>query len=69
MNYENIRYYTSVTLLVFACSVLPAGLIALGITKLIDLNEKHRHIAFISTYTIMVFWGLRFYIPRMRGII
>jgi hypothetical protein len=69
MKIENIRYYTSVILLVFACAVLPASLIALGITKLFDINEKFRHIVFLATYTIIVFWGLRFYIPRMRGVI
>jgi hypothetical protein len=69
VNLENTRYYTSVTLLVFACALLPATLIALGITKLFDINEKFRHIVFFATYTIIVFWGLRFYTPRMRGVI
>jgi hypothetical protein len=69
MKYENIRYYTSVILLVFACAVLPASFIALGITKLFELNEKYRHIVFFATYALIVFWGVRFYIPRMRGVI
>jgi hypothetical protein len=69
MNFENIRYYTSVILLVFACAVLPTSFIALGITKLFDTDEKYRHLVFFAPYTIIVFWGLRFYIPRMRGVI
>lgn len=69
MKLENIRYYTSVTLLVFACAVLPTSLIALGITKIFDTDEKYRHIVFFTIYTIVVFLGLKFYTPRMRGVI
>ena len=67
MNLENIRYYIAVTLMVLGCSGLPSGLIVYGIRKIIRIDEKHLDIAYLATYAIIVFFGLVFYIPRMRG--
>jgi hypothetical protein len=67
MNLENIRYYIAVTLMVLGCSGLPSGLIVYGIRKIIRIDEKYLDIAYLATYAIIVFFGLVFYIPRMRG--
>lgn len=69
MNLENIRYHISVTLLVLACSVLPAGIIVFGIKKVIHIDQNHLDIAHLTTYIILVIIGLKLYIPRMRGVI
>ncbi|QHD00197.1 hypothetical protein PspS04_07345 [Pseudomonas sp. S04] len=68
MNLENIRYYTSVILLVFACSALPSGLITRAIVMIFNIEENFRPI-FFTIYTVMVIWGLQFYPPKMRGIL
>ncbi len=69
MNLENIRYYISVTLLVLACSVLPSGIIMLGIKEIIHLDKSHLNIIHATTYTLLVIIGLKLYTPRMRGVI
>ncbi len=67
MTLENIRYYFSVTCLVLGCSGLPAAVVVWCITEVIPLEGKHLYIAYLTTYAIIVFFGLRFYIPRLRG--
>jgi len=67
MSFENIRYYLSVSCLVLGCSGLPTGVIVWCITEIIPLEGKPLKVAYLVTYTILVFFGLRFYIPRMRG--
>jgi hypothetical protein len=67
MSLENIRYYCSVTCLVLGCSGLPAGAIVWCITEFVPLEGRPLNIAYLVTYAILVFFGLRFYIPRMRG--
>jgi hypothetical protein len=68
MSLENIRYHIAVTLLVLGCSGLPTGVIVFGIRKLIHIDENHLDTAYLITYIIIVIFGLRFYIPRMRGL-
>jgi hypothetical protein len=67
MNLENIRYYIAVTLMVLGCSGLPAGLVVFCIRKIIHIDENHLNTTYLVTYAIIVFFGLAFYIPRMRG--
>jgi hypothetical protein len=67
MNLENIRYYISVTLMVLAGSGLPTGLIVFGIRKTIHINEEYLDATYLAAYAIIVFLGLVFYFPRMRG--
>lgn len=67
MTLENIRYHISVTLLVLGCCGLPTGAIVWCITEIIPLEGTHLDIAYLVTYMILVVFGLRFYIPRMRG--
>lgn len=66
MNLENIRYYIAVTLLVLGCSGLPSALIVFSIRKIIHIDEKYLDAAYLAAYVIVVFFGLIFYIPRMR---
>jgi hypothetical protein len=67
MNLGNIRYHIAVTLMVLGCSGLPAGIIVYGIRKAIHIDGKHLNAAYLVTYAIVVFFGLIFYVPRMRG--
>jgi hypothetical protein len=67
MNLENIRYHIAVTLLVLGCSGLPALFIVFCIRQVLHIDEEHLRIAYLITYIIVVFFGLRFYIPRLRG--
>jgi uncharacterized membrane protein (UPF0136 family) len=68
MNLENIRYHIAVTLMVLGCSGLPSGIIVFCINKVIHINEEYLDAAHIATYVILVVFGLRFYIQRMRGL-
>jgi len=67
MNFENIRYHVAVTCLILGSSGLPAGLTVWGITNFVHINDKYLDAAYLTTYIIFVYFGLRFYIPRMRG--
>lgn len=67
MNLENIRYHIAVTLMVLGCSGLPSALAVWGITNFVHISDKYLDGAYITAYVIFVFFGLRFYIPRMRG--
>lgn len=67
MTFENIRYYLSVTCLVLGCSGLPTGAIVWCITEIVPLEGKCLNIAYLVTYVALVCFGLRFYIPRLRG--
>ena len=67
MNLENIRYHIAVTLLVLGCSIPIMGIVVWIITEMIPLEGRALKIAYITTYVAIVLFGLRFYIPRMRG--
>lgn len=67
MNLKNIRYYIAVTLLVLIGAAPPSGLIIFSIKKAININEKHLNTTYLAIYATVVFFGLVFYIPRMRG--
>ncbi|MNO05940.1 hypothetical protein D3C81_2275180 [compost metagenome] len=67
MELENIRYHCSVTCLVLGCCGLPTGAIVWCITEIVPLEGKLLNIAYLVTYVTLVFLGLRFYIPRLRG--
>ena len=64
---EAIRYHFSVTCLVMGCSGLPAAIVVLCIAEIIPLEGEHRLITFLTAYAIIVVFGLRYYIPRLRG--
>lgn len=64
---EKIRYHLAVTLLVLGSSGLPAAIIGWGITEILPLDRKKMDILYLTIYVIIVIFGLRFYIPRMRG--
>lgn len=68
MNLENIRYYLAVTCLVLGCSIPIMGAVVWTITEVIPLEGHALNIAYIATYIPIVLLGLRFYIPRLRGV-
>jgi hypothetical protein len=67
MNLENIRYYIAATLLVFIGAAPPSGLIIFTVKKAIEIDERHLNTTYLAIYATVVFFGLIFYIPRMRG--
>ena len=67
MNLENIRCHIAVTLLVLGCSIPVMGMVVWVITEIIPLEDRALKIAYLTTYVFIVLLGLRFYIPRMRG--
>jgi hypothetical protein len=67
MNLENIRYHIAVTLLVLGCSIPVMGMVVWVITEIIPLEGQDLKIAYLATYATIVLFGLRFYIPRLRG--
>ncbi|MNN90475.1 hypothetical protein D3C81_2084290 [compost metagenome] len=68
MNLENIRYHIAVTLMVLGCSGLPSGIIVFCLRKVIHISEEYLDATYIVTYVVLVIFGLRFYMPRMRGL-
>lgn len=68
MNFENIRYYLSVTCLVLGCSIPVMGAAVWAITEVIPLEGRALKIAYILTYIPIAISGLHFYIPRLRGV-
>jgi hypothetical protein len=67
MSLENIRYHIAVTLLVLIGAAPPSGLIIFSIKKAMNIDEKHLNIIYLAIYATVVFFGLVFYTPRMRG--
>lgn len=67
MTLENIRYHLSVTFLVLGTCGLPTGAIVWCITEVVPLAGRSLNIAYLITYVTLVFFGLRFYLPRLRG--
>lgn len=67
MSLENIRYYLAVTCLVSGCSIPIMGAVVWTITEIIPLEGRNLNIAYLATYASIVLFGLRFYIPRLRG--
>lgn len=65
---ENLRYNLAVTCLVLGCSGLPAAIVVLCITQIIPLEGKHLNITYLIIYVTIAIFGLRFYIPRLRGL-
>ncbi|KAA0969278.1 hypothetical protein FQ185_18555 [Pseudomonas sp. ANT_H12B] len=68
MNLENIRYHLAVTCLVLGCSGLPAAIVVWCITQIVPLEGKHLKITYLITYVTIAIFGLRFYIPKLRGL-
>ena len=67
MNLENIRYHIAVTLLVLGGSIPVMGMVVWAITEIFPLKGKVLKITYLATYVPIVLFGLRFYIPRLRG--
>lgn len=65
---EDIRYYFCVSCLVLGCCGLPTAVIILCLTEVVPLEGQHLYIVYSVTYVTLAFFGLRFYIPRLRGL-
>lgn len=69
MTLGKIRYYIAASCLILGCSGLPAAIVIWCITEVIPLKGKPLYITFVSAYGIIAFFGLRYYIPRLRGFV
>lgn len=69
MNLENIRHYLMVSLLVFGCAIFYTLLIVWALKKITPLDGVILKFIYVVVYFSIVFFGLRFYIPRLRGIV
>jgi hypothetical protein len=67
MNLEDIRYHIAVTLLVLGCSIPIMGMVVWMITEIIPLEGRALNIVYLATYLLVILFGLRFYIPRLRN--
>jgi hypothetical protein len=67
MNFENIRYHLAVTCLVLGCSTPIMGAAVWLITEIFPLEGCNLNIAYVATYIPIVFFGLKFHLPRLRG--
>ena len=67
MNLENIRYHIAVTLLVLGCSIPIMGMVVWVITEITPLEGRALSIVYLATYLLIILFGLRFYIPRLRN--
>jgi hypothetical protein len=67
MNLEDIRYHIAVTLLVLGCSIPIMGMVVWMITEIIPLEGRALNIVYLATYLLIILFGLRFYIPRLRN--
>lgn len=68
MHLENFRHYLMVSLLVFGCAIFYTLLIVWAL-KNNALDGVVLKFAYVAVYIRIVFFGLRFYIPRLRGIV
>lgn len=69
MNFENVRYYFTVLILVLGCSIFYAGVIVLVIKYFIPMEGKVLLAAYIVTYAILCFFAFRSLVKRLRGIV
>ena len=69
MNFENIRYYFALLLLVLGSNGLYAALIVRAIKYFIPMEGMILRIAYIVTYIILCVFWFRFLVKKLRGVI
>lgn len=69
MNFENIRYYLAVLLLTLGCNIFYTGVIVWVIKYFIPMEGMILRVTYIVTYFLLCFFGFRFYVKRLRGIV
>ena len=69
MNLENIRHYLMVSLLVFGCAIFYTLLVVWALKKIIPMDGAVLKIVYVAVYVGIVFFGVRLYVPRLRGIV
>lgn len=68
MNFRNARYYIWVCSLILGSAGFYTVIIVGGVRQLIPLEGGYLRAAYIVTYVAISFFGLRFYIPRLRNV-
>lgn len=69
MNFENIRYYFALLLLVLGTNGLYAAVIVWVIKYFIPMEGMILHIVYIVTYSLLCFFWFRFLVKKLRGVI
>jgi hypothetical protein len=69
MNFENIRYYFTLLLLVLGTNGLYAAAIVWVIRYFIPMEGMILHIAYIVTYIILCSFWFCFLVKKLRGVI
>lgn len=69
INNENIRHCFIVSLLVFGCAIFYTLLVVWALKKIILLEGITLQIVYVVVYVVIVFFGLKLHIPRLRGIV
>ena len=69
MNFENIRYYFTVLLLVLGGSIFYTGVIVWVIKYFIPVEGKVLLAVYIVTYAILCFFSFRSLVKMLRGIV
>ena len=69
MNFENIRYYCALLLLVLGCNGLYTGIIVWVIKYFIPMDGMILRVAYIVTYIILCVFWFRFLVKKLRGVI
>lgn len=68
MGLRNIRYYIWVCSLIFGSAGFYTVVIVGGVNQLISIDGNYLRAVYISTYVVFSFFGLFFYIPRLRNV-
>lgn len=68
MNLRKKISYLGMYLAVLAGSMTYAVVIVWGVTKIIPLEVDHQRIFLGVTYLLVVFFAVRFYVPKLRRI-
>lgn len=69
MNYENIRYHLAVAFMVCGSSIFYTLLLVWLFLKLVPVEGWGLNILYVFVYVLLCYFGLRFYIPRLRGMV
>ncbi|ALI04941.1 MULTISPECIES: hypothetical protein [Pseudomonas] len=68
MNFSNARYYIWIGSLIFGSAGLYTLIIVGGVKQVVPLEGVYLRGAYIAIYVVISFFGLRFYIPRLRNV-
>lgn len=69
MSYENIRYHLAVAFMVCGSSIFYTLLLVWLLLKLVSVEGWELKILYVLVYVLFCFFGLHFYIPRLRKLV